>query len=86
MHMQPFVLTVPVYFSCILLAGTRVPVSRHGCFLCCRQCPTTLSHQPPQGYRMQYSITYRDIQPQEHIERVEMITLNVVDVGWWVPC
>ena len=33
-------------------------------------------------YRLKFVLTYREIRPQEHVERLEMIAKNIVDVAW----
>lgn len=57
-----------------------MPVTRVGSFLCCRQCPTALSHQPPTAYRMQYNLTYRVIKEHEHFIPLDMIVMYAS--GW----
>lgn len=60
--------------------GIKMPVTRVGSFLCCRQCPTALSHQPPTAYRMQYNLTYRVIKEHEHFIPLDMIVMYAS--GW----
>ena len=57
-------------------AGFKMPVTRFGSFLCCRHCPSALAEQPPTAYRMQYSLTFRSIQPWEQITPLDMIVLD----------